>query len=354
METDRVDERTIMFSRAELVPGTERYETYYREHPEHLPLDLKFRGLPGLLNPSAPYFQPLIFAAAEAAFFTTGILADRVDGEVNPERTDLSSARVLAFIRQWARDMGVHSIGVTSLKAEHLYSVGGRKRNYGNPVSLSHTKAIVFTVEMDHRRVSAAPRAPIILESSYQYLHAGTIAVQIASMLRNLGFSARAHIDSNYLVRCPQIARDAGLGEIGRMSLLMTPRLGPRVRIGVVTTELDLPENIRKEIPGLRKFCELCKKCADNCPAGAISSEPGTPGRDWYIDQTACYTYWCTCGTDCGRCVSVCPYAHKDNLIHNSIRWIIGRIQFLQRIALYFDHLIYGKAPSLKKLPEWM
>ena len=48
--------------------------------------------------------------------------------------------------------------------------------------------------------------------------------------------TARAHIDGNYQVIAPLVARDAGLGTIGRMGLLMTPELGPRVRLAVVTT----------------------------------------------------------------------------------------------------------------------
>ena len=46
-------------------------------------------------------------------------------------------------------------------------------------------------------------------------------------MIRRLGYPARAHIDGNYRVIAPLVARDAGLGEIGRMGLLMTPRSRP-------------------------------------------------------------------------------------------------------------------------------
>jgi len=88
--------------------------------------------------------------------------------------------------------------------------------------------------------VNSGPLAPIIMESSQKYLDSGSIAVQLAAFIRNLGYPALAHIDGNYQVVCPLVARDAGLGDIGRMGLLMTPKLGPRVRIGVVTTDLPL------------------------------------------------------------------------------------------------------------------
>ena len=43
---------------------------------------------------------------------------------------------------------------------------------------------------------------------------AGQIAVQLAAFCRELGYPARAHIDANYQVIAPLVARDAGLGAI--------------------------------------------------------------------------------------------------------------------------------------------
>ena len=46
--------------------------------------------------------------------------------------------------------------------------------------------------------------------------------VQLGYLIRSLAYPARTHIDGNYRVIAPLVARDAGLGEIGRMGLLMT------------------------------------------------------------------------------------------------------------------------------------
>ena len=105
----------------------------------------------------------------------------------------------------------------------------------------------------------AAPQASIVVESSRQYLNAGKIAVDLAEKIRAMGYDARAHIDGNYQLICPLVARDAGLGEIGRMGFLMTPTYGPRVRIGVVTTEAELlPDNYTRDYSVL-EFCKICK-----------------------------------------------------------------------------------------------
>jgi len=45
----RVDERDIMFARAHLTPGSERFDEYYRHNPDKKALDDKFRARPGLL-----------------------------------------------------------------------------------------------------------------------------------------------------------------------------------------------------------------------------------------------------------------------------------------------------------------
>ncbi len=78
--------------------------------------------------------------------------------------------------------------------------------------------------------MSAAPAAPTVMESAHKYLISGAIAIQIAHFIRELGYDAMAHIDANYELICPLVARDAGLGEIGRMGLLITPKHGTRVR----------------------------------------------------------------------------------------------------------------------------
>ena len=90
-------------------------------------------------------------------------------------------------------------------------------------------------------------------------------------MIRSLGYPARAHIDANYRVVCPLVARDAGLGEIGRMGLLMTPGPGPRVRLAVVTTDVPLVSDERLRDDSMIDFCTRCKKCAEVCQPDAIS-----------------------------------------------------------------------------------
>ena len=114
---------------------------------------------------------------------------------------------------------------------------------WGAPIELNHKNAIVFAVEMDHDMVRQAPDAHTTTETAFKYLEVGKIAMTVARYIHFLGYEARAHVDGNYRVLCVPLAQDAGLGELGRLGLLITPEMGPRIRLAVVTTDLPLAQD---------------------------------------------------------------------------------------------------------------
>ena len=178
--------------------------------------------------------------------------------------------------------------------------------------------------------------------------------MQIATFIRKLGYEARAHIDGDYRVVCPLVARDAGLGDIGRMGLLMTAKQGARVRIAVVTTNMDLDIDENKTEHSVTEFCRICKKCASTCPGNAISKNEMQEIDGvvrWQISQEKCYTYWSRSGTDCGRCIAVCPYSHPDNFFHNLVRFGIKYNPLFRWVAVIMDEVFYGKKPKMKSIP---
>ena len=61
----------------------------------------------------------------------------------------------------------------------------------------------------------------------------------------------------------------AGLGEIGYSKMLLTPEFGPRLRIGVILTEMELEPDPIYDGP---KLCNKCMACVKNCPGNAISA----------------------------------------------------------------------------------
>ena len=351
------DERDIIFSRRHLIEGSERYQEYYKQHPDKKKPDDNFRTKPGLLSPESEMYDPLMFSSSIASFIAVSGYYDLVDGKVSEQKVEAVPSKITNYIKNWSKKLGALNTGVTELQEYHKYSHAGRHDNYGKPVELNHKYAIAFTVEMDKFQLGCSPAGPIVMESAQQYLASGSIAVQVAAFIRILGYSARAHIDGNYQVLCPLIARDAGLGEIGRMGLLMTPKIGPRVRISVVTTDLPLIVDERNYNYTLIDFCEKCNKCADNCPLKAISFDGRREidgAKRWKINSESCFTYWCVAGTDCGRCMSVCPYSHPDNLFHNFVRGGIRNSSVFRKFAIKMDDFFYGKKPKSLEPLDWM
>ena len=115
-------------------------------------------------------------------------------------------------------------------------------------------------------------------------------------------------------------ARRAGLGWIGRNSLLVTPEYGSFVLLGELIIDEDVDEyDTPREFVG----CGECRRCVEACPNGAISEQR-------YIDTRRCIS----CRTiepmaagegidldgwifGCDACQSVCPYNHRAPLHTN-------------------------------------
>lgn len=354
----RLDERDVIFSRMKLKPGDGRYEEYYEKNPGKKALDDQLRSAPPLLSPETPFYHAFYSEKGRNIFDEVDLLYDKVDGNISKVRQNLDVDEITKEITRYAKQLHAKQVSVVSLLDHHLYSTKGRGENYGREIQKKHTFSIVMTVEMDRLLNRTAPTAPTTCESAVKYLQSGEIAVEIAAYIRKLGYSARAHIDANYELLCPLIGRDAGLGEIGRMGILMSPELGPRFRISVVTTSLPLKSNKRKRDLSMLEFCQLCNKCSNNCPANAI---PKAGMREingvkrWQINQDACFSYWKKVGTDCGKCMAVCPYSHPGTSFHRWVKRLIKRNILFRHLAVYMDDLFYGKYPKsypLEKLTQ--
>ena len=353
----RCDERDIPFARFRLQPGSSAYRSYYRQRPAQEAVDNKIRQLPGLLSLRSREARPLPFAAAMASFQFIREIRDSVEGggaepvpELAAATARLSPKEMSLWLKQLACFYGAHSAGITTLENYHLYShIGRGPGRYGAKVSLPHAYALAFSVEMRNIPLQQGPGAATVMESAREYADAARIAVQLAAFLRLIGASARAHIDENYRVICPLVARDAGLGEIGRFGFLITPVLGPRVRLAVVTTDLELSPDGYVPDAAVIDFCTFCSKCADNCPAGAVPEgerERIDGALRWKIDADACYRYWNSVGTDCGRCMATCPYSHLPLYSPPWVQHLLRRSGFARRAFLALDNRLYGRRPA--------
>ncbi len=343
----RVDERDTIFAREEYRPGTDKYGTYYFIRPEHKAIDDRLRELPELLEPGGRYYDPARSQYIKSIFGVIAEMTARVDGEVSSMRIKADPAVMTSRLKELVRRLGADDVGIATLNPMYVYShVGRGPEKWGQPIENRHRYAIVFCLEMDYGRVQAAPALPATEESALQYLRAAQISVSLARYIRSLGFPARAHIsDSNYQIMLPPVAYDAGLGELGRLGYLISPRFGARIRLGAVTTDLPLLPDQPISF-GVQDFCARCLKCAAICPPGAIPEGDKIDVRGvakWQLNAEKCVHYWRVIGTDCGLCMKICPFSHPPTLVHNLIRSGIRHSSFARRVSLWGDDLFYGR-----------
>jgi ferredoxin len=153
------------------------------------------------------------------------------------------------------------------------------------------------------------------------------ITSSLAAFIRGLGYPAIPTM--NDTVAQTPLAIDAGLGEAGRMSLMISHKLGARQRLGSVLTDIPLIPDAPVSF-GVEKFCETCDICASACPIDAISAgeQSDVPrGRynrsgfkRWQTDAEKCFNFWHIKRSACNICVSVCPFNNRPSqaAMHNA------------------------------------
>ncbi len=93
------------------------------------------------------------------------------------------------------------------------------------------------------------------------------------------------------------IATLAGLGWIGKSSLLVSPNYGPRIRLGALLTNCPL----QADKPILHSNCGDCDLCVKACPVNAVK------GANWSQRVDRVYLLDAKMCRVCGLCLKVCP-----------------------------------------------
>lgn len=113
-------------------------------------------------------------------------------------------------------------------------------------------------------------------------------------------------------------AARAGLGWIGRHTLLVTPRWGTWVNLGEIVTTEECSEYC--EDSGYSGFCTNCNRCVEACPNQALA-----PAGPPMLDVRRCTAYYTThhwrelpagldsCGytQGCDLCQLACPFNRR-------------------------------------------
>ncbi len=194
-----------------------------------------------------------------------------------------------------------------------------RKLRYAISIAIKLRNSIVDSIVDSN----SGPTQEYCEEYRNTNMRLNRITSDVENEIKEIGYDALAipaskRIDSIHLrgeFPHKTAATRAGLGWIGKSSLLITQKYGPRVRLATVLT--DLPLEPAKPVE--KSYCGKCSECIDACPAGAIVGERWYPGleRERLVDVFKCdewkkRNYYAICeGHVCGICMAVCPFGRK-------------------------------------------
>ncbi len=129
-----------------------------------------------------------------------------------------------------------------------------------------------------HTRQTRSPIAQYAWSEDY-HVHLRRRLQILADYLQRYGAQARPFVDTAPLLE-KAWAVQAGLGWIGKNTLLLNRRLGSFTFIGGVITTAELtPDD-----PFVEDFCGSCNRCITACPTQAL-----TP---YVLDARRCIAYW--------------------------------------------------------------
>ncbi|HSG29646.1 MAG TPA: reductive dehalogenase domain-containing protein, partial [Candidatus Krumholzibacterium sp.] len=292
-EIARFDERDTVFSREALVYGSPDELDYHAAHPELLEVDRKLARFIVSKMEGGGDTDRLARAIYESHFMTSAALAlpDQVDGTPAPDRMELSPEEAAGRIKRFAAAIGADDVRIGPLRQEWVYSHRGSRpffregfrnepyykgipdgyqgRAYGESIRLDHPNAVSLAFAQDRELIAGGSTRGVDFEVGRVYAKSVIASVQLARFIRALGYPARAHHLRNYLILCVPVAVDSGIGELARCGYVVSRRLGANFRLSAVTTTLPLKHDYPVDI-GMQDFCDKCRKCAINCPSGAI------------------------------------------------------------------------------------
>ncbi len=135
----------------------------------------------------------------------------------------------------------------------------------------------------------------------------------------NPSLNGRCCVDTAPLLE-KQLAVEAGLGWIGRQSLLVTPQFGTFVLLGVLLLDHQVDT---LDAPFSGSGCAECRRCIEACPSGAILNNRTIDTRRCISAQTV----ECEAPANmdlhgwvfgCDECQSICPYNRHTPLSTNA------------------------------------
>ncbi len=276
------------------------------------------------------------------------------DGPAAASKTTSTPEENAANVKAASYFLGVDAVGLSRCPDWAWYSHDAA----GAPLDPPHDQAISMIIDQGFETMEGASGDDWIsvAQSMRAYLRFSLLGGVLASHIRRLGFKAKAHTVMDGEVLQPPLLLLSGLGEVSRIGeVILNPFLGPRLKSGVVTTDMPLAYDQPIDF-GLQAFCESCNKCARECPSGAITAGPKLMFNGyeiWKSDSQKCATYRITTkgGSMCGRCMKTCPWNLEGLFAEKPFRWAAMHLPHAAPVLARLDDRL-GRG-DLKPIKKW-
>ena len=210
-------------------------------------------------------------------------------------------------VKQWADELGFLACGITTPAPSERATFFDEwlARGYGGTMRYLHRQA---RKRKDTRLIDRNARSIVVVLDNYYYEDEDPVCTgagdpdsvriaryafatdyhdvigrrleQLADRLRGAGaLHARVYADAGPVPE-RELAQRAGLGWIGKNSMLVRPGAGSFFFIGSIFTDLEL----EPDVPFEGDRCGSCTRCLDACPTGAFVAPR-------LLDATRCISY---------------------------------------------------------------
>lgn len=226
----------------------------------------------------------------------------------NPPLNPSSRTALSQRIKQWGKELGFADIGITntdlsSYEASYFNWIGenfhgemeymarhGTKRT--RPNELEPGTQSIISVRLNYLDLSRESATEQLHNPQQAYISRYALGKDYHKLLRKRlqllaqkiaeevdDFQYRAFSDSAPVLERP-LAEKAGLGFIGKNSLIIHPRAGSWFFLGELYTNLELPA----DAPFEKQGCGPCTACIQECPTQAILD-------NGVVDARRCISY---------------------------------------------------------------
>lgn len=221
--------------------------------------------------------------------------------------TQLALDQLARDIKDWGKELGFQQVGITGIdlaEDEQRLAAWLDSRRHGamhymerhgalraRPPELVPGTLRVISARMDYLPPDTLPAATVLNDSRLGYVsryalgrdYHKVLRSRLATLASRIGVAAdrhggRACVDSAPLLE-KALARNAGLGWIGKHTNLLNRDAGSWFFLGEVLTDLPLPTDER-----VTAHCGSCRACIDVCPTQAIVAP-------YELDATRCISY---------------------------------------------------------------